>query len=378
MRLLLAWTALLCAAGPISAAEPFVIRNVRVFDGARMLPPTSVVVSGGRIQSIGRRVRTPAGAQIIDGRGKTLLPGLIDSHVHVRSAEDLKTALKFGVTTCLDMFTLHQLAADLRAEQAAGKAGGRAELLSAGTPATAPGGHGTEYGVAIPTLSRPEDAAAFVEARLAEGSDYLKIMKDDGSVFGFRRPTLDEATMGALIRAAHARGRLAIVHIATVGDAREALAAGADGIAHVHSGAPDAEVARAAAQHGAFWTPTLAVITHAAPPLLRDAALATVRGLRAAGVRILAGTDAPNPGTAYGESLHTEMELLVAAGLTPAEALTAATSDAASAYRLSDRGRIAVGLRADLVLVEGDPSREISATRRIAGIWLLGKQSFIP
>ena len=378
MRLLLAGTALLCAAGLLSAAEPFVIRTVRVFDGVRMLPPTSVLVAGGRIQSVGRGVRIPAGARIIDGRGKTLLPGLIDAHVHVRSAEDLKTALRFGVTTCLDMFTLYQMAAELRAEQAAGKAGGRAELFSAGTPATAPGGHGTEYGVAIPTLSRPEDAAAFVEARLAEGSDYLKIMKDDGSTFGFRRPTLDAETIGALIRAAHARGRLAIVHIATAGDAREALAAGADGVAHVHSGGPDADVARMAAQHGAFWTPTLAVITHDAPPSARDAALETVRGLHAAGVRILAGTDAPNPGTAYGESLHEEMKLLVAAGLSPLEALTAATSASASAFRLSDRGRIAVGLRADLVLVEGDPTRDIRATRRIAGIWLLGKVILIP
>ena len=108
-----------------------------------------------------------------------------------------------------------------------GMAPGRSDMLSAGTPATAPGGHGTEYGLAIPTLSSPDQAEAFVAARLAEGSDYPKIMQDDGSAFGFHRPTLDAATMGALIRAAHARGILAIVHIATVQDAREALAAGA-------------------------------------------------------------------------------------------------------------------------------------------------------
>jgi len=72
------------------------------------------------------------------------------------------------------------------------------------------------------------------------------------------------------------------------------------------------------------------------------------------------------------------MKLLVAAGLSPLEALTAATSASASAFRLSDRGRIAVGLRADLVLVEGDPTRDIRATRRIAGIWLLGKVILMP
>jgi imidazolonepropionase-like amidohydrolase len=369
---LLASAALLAAAGGLPAAEPVVIRNVLVFDGSRMLARTSVSIAGGRILGVGRDLRAPAGALIVDGSGKTLLPGLIDAHVHVRTTEDLVTALAFGVTTCLDMFTRHEMAAAARAEQAAGLAAGRADLLSAGTPATAPGGHGTEYGVPIPTLSRPENAQAFVDERLAEGSDYLKIIKDDGSAFGFRRPTLDAATMGALIRAAHARGRLAIVHIATAEDAGEALAAGADGIAHVHSGLPDSELARAAANRHVFWTPTLAVITHDAPAGARDAALAIVRSLRDAGVRILAGTDAPNPGTAYGETLHTELVLLVAAGLSPVETLAAATSGAAAAFGLTDRGRIAPGLRADLVLVKGDPSRDIGATRRIAAIWKQG------
>ena len=369
---LLVSAALFAAAEVLPAAEPVVIQNVRVFDGSRMLPRTSVAIADGCIAGVGRNLKIPARARIIDGRGKTLLPGLIDAHVHVRTTEDLAAALAFGVTTCLDMFTMHELAARARAEQAAGRADGRADLLSAGTPATAPGGHGTEYGVAIPTLSRPEEARAFVDARLAEGSDYLKIIKDDGSAFGFRRPTLDRATVAALIKAAHARGRLALVHIATVEDAREALGSGADGIAHVHSGLADAAVARAAAKGGAFWTPTLAVITHEAAGVKREAALGIVRGLHGAGVRILAGTDAPNPGTAYGETLHTELSLLVEAGLSPVEALAAATSAAAGAFRLVDRGRIAPGLRADLVLVEGDPSRDIGATRKIAAVWKHG------
>ena len=364
---------LLVACGSIlTAGEPFVIRNVRVFDGNRMLAPTSVSISGGKIQEIGSGIRPPAGARIIDGAGKTLLPGFIDAHVHVRTMDDLETVLAFGVTTCLDMFTLQELAARARAEQAAGKAVRRADMLSAGTPATAPGGHGTEYGVPIPTLSRAEEAQGFVEARLAEGSDYLKIMKDDGSAFGFRRPTLDATTVGALIRAAHARERLAIVHIATASDAREAIAGGVDGIAHVYAGAADPELARAASARAVFWTPTLAVITHDAPAASRAAAFAVVRGLEDAGVQVLAGTDAPNPGTAFGETLHTELELLVAAGISPANALGAATSAAAAAFRLADRGRIAAGTRADLVLVDGDPVLDIRATRRILMVWKEG------
>jgi hypothetical protein len=96
---------------------------------------------------------------------------------------------------------------------------------------------------------------------------------------------------------------------------------------------------------------------------------ATVRQLVTAGVPILAGSDAPNPGTAHGSALHRELELLVAAGLTPVQALTAATSTPAKAFRIDDRGRIAKGMRADLLLVNGDPTRDITATRDIAGIW---------
>ena len=98
-------------------------------------------------------------------------------------------------------------------------------------------------------------------------------------------------------------------------------------------------------------------------------ALDTVRQLRAAGVPILAGSDAPNPGTSHGAALHRELELLVQAGLTPAEALAAATSAPAKAFRLADRGRIAPGLRADLVLVAGDPTADVTATRNIVRIW---------
>jgi hypothetical protein len=87
---------------------------------------------------------------------------------------------------------------------------------------------------------------------------------------------------------------------------------------------------------------------------------------------MMAGTDAINPGTAHGASIHRELELLVAAGLSPTESLAAATSVPASIFRLSDRGRITPGLRADLVLVDSDPTSDIKATRKIVGVWKQG------
>ena len=99
-----------------------------------------------------------------------------------------------------------------------------------------------------------------------------------------------------------------------------------------------------------------------------------VRDLLAAHVPILAGTDSPNPGTAHGVSIHRELELLVRSGMTPNEALTAATSVPASVFHLDDRGEIAPGKRADLLLVKGDPTTDITATRDIVSVWKIGVQ----
>jgi imidazolonepropionase-like amidohydrolase len=97
-----------------------------------------------------------------------------------------------------------------------------------------------------------------------------------------------------------------------------------------------------------------------------------LRQLKQAGALIVAGTDAPNPGTTYGASLHGELEMYVEAGLTPAEALIAATSAPAQAFHLPDRGRIARGLRADLLLVNGHPDEDIRATRDIVAVYKEG------
>ena len=111
------------------------------------------------------------------------------------------------------MFTDYRFAQKMRAEQRAGNVATRADLFSAGTLATAPGGHGTEYGIAIPTIAGPDEARAFVDARIAEGSDYLKIVYDDGATYRMHMPTISRAILKALVDAAHARGKLAVVHI---------------------------------------------------------------------------------------------------------------------------------------------------------------------
>ena len=384
----------------------FVIRNARVFDGHKTLGQADVWIEDGKIKAVGRNLKVPSEIKIVDGSGDTLLPGLIDAHTHAFGSA-LKEAEIFGVTTELDMFTDAKYMQQIKREQAEGKDLELADLRSAGILATAPGGHGTEYGMQIPTLSSPAEAQAWVDARVAEGSDYIKIVIDDASTYGGHRPTLNKETLKALVDAAHKRGKLAVVHIGKQEDARVAIEAGADGLAHLFSdSAPQSDFAGVVASHHAFVVPTLGVLesvsgTPSGEPLTSDSRLAayltaddianlkrpfpkfstspnekyaeqTVRQLKALQVPVLAGTDAPNPGTGHGVSIHRELELLVRAGLTPSEALAAATSVPAMSFHLDDRGLIAPGKRADLLLVRGDPTQDILATRDIVSVWKVG------
>jgi amidohydrolase family protein len=338
------------------AAPPrrLLIAHGRIFDGTTVRN-ADVLVEDGIIRKVGSGFSAD-GASVVDARGKTLLPGLIDAHTHAYTDDALKQALVFGVTTELEMFGDPAQNRALRAREKAGDATGQADLRSAGTLATAPGGHGTEYGIPIPTLTRPEEAQPFVDARVAEGSDYLKIVVEDGKPFG-NIPTLAMPTVAALVSAAHARHLIALVHITTQRDARDVIAAGADGLAHIFfDGPPASDFGSFVLAHHAFVIPTLA---------LTD-------GMVAVHADILAGTDALNPMVVHGVSLHRELELLVRAGLTPLQALAAATSMPAARFGLADRGRIEPGRRADLVLVDGDPTVDIQRTRAIVAVWKRG------
>jgi len=387
------------------------VQDVRVFDGKAVHERRSVLFDDARVVDADFRGPAPAGARIVKGAGRTLLPGLIDAHTHAFRQFDLPVL--FGVTTQIDMFTAVPVMQDAKRSMAAGRHAGQADLFSAGTLATAPGGHGTQFGVPIPTLSSPGEAQAFVDARIAEGSDFIKIVLEAGGHGAGAMNSLDIATATALIEAAHRRGKLAVVHVSTEHDARAALEAGADALVHLFLGpAPDPtavdSLARLAKRKNAFVIPTFTVMESMAgvrgDDLLGNADLAALveregattlkarygqqarpqllampkavtAALARAGVPILAGTDAGNAGTLYGISMHRELAALVEAGLTPTAALAAATSAPATAFRLGRRGCIATGCKADLLLVEGDPTRDITATRRIVEVWKDGQSA---
>jgi imidazolonepropionase-like amidohydrolase len=405
MRLTTLFAACLAAlsvAAPAWAQAPgFAITGVCVFDGEKVVPKATVVVQGGRVTAIGPNAKVPAGLAVVDGAGKTLLPGLIDAHTH-SFGPARADAIRFGVTTELDMFTHPSTLEGLKADREGLAQTNQSDLYSAGILATAPKGHGTEYGFEIPVLTQPSEADAWVAARIAEGSDYIKLVYAIGPR---TRPSIDKDTMAAVVAAAHKRGKLAVAHIQTTQDALTAIEAGIDGLVHIYADtAPDTAFYALAAKRKVFVIPTLSVLSGFSgsgegakladdpriKPLLTpeqaqqmrtpvrttafkmDVANGGVAALKAAKIDVLAGTDAGNPTTAHGATLHQEMALLVRAGLSPTEALRAATSLPARRFGLKDRGHVKVGERADLVLVDGDPTTTIEDTRAIAAVWKNG------
>jgi imidazolonepropionase-like amidohydrolase len=397
------------------------IVGARVFDGSEMIDGATVVADGDRIATISRSAEVPAGADVVAGHGSTLLPGLIDAHVHT-DRDGLRAALQFGVTTILEM--QGHWRSGQRADIA--QSDDVADLRSAGFGVTAPGGHPTQAypDRTYPGIGEPNDdgeiftapfapdpvaAVAIVGNLVRTGSDYIKIMIEDGSVMGTPGiAVLDPDTITAAARAAHDHGKLAIAHALTAAAARTAVSAGVDGLAHLFvDRAVTTDDMRAIRESGVFVTPCLVVNAsllgrsddafgtdlRVAPRLgdtesarLRDTfslysqgkwddVTSSVAALHTAGVDLLVGTDASpySPGVVHGVCVHHELQLLVAAGLSPLDALRAATSVTADRFKLGDRGRIQPGRRADLLLVHGDPATRISDTLSIRQVWRRGR-----
>ncbi|MGO4108191.1 amidohydrolase family protein [Paenibacillus sp. YAF4_2] len=418
------------------------ITNVRIFDGYQIIAPRHIVIKGESIISVGGDI--PADATIIDGENSTLIPGLIDAHVHT-SIGGLRDALKFGVTTELEMngdFTKRGREIQLK------NVDDVADVRSAGTAITAPGGHPDELlpdgdeipefvlkeleklseedreamlaayahdHEEIPQVTTVEEAIKHVHTQVENGADYIKIMIEEGTVMGAPGlPVLSDEILKTAVDEAHKFDKLVIAHVLTALSSKAAIDFGVDGLGHLFIDRPKytSELVKSIADSGAFVTPCLvlnsSIIGNPASELANDPrvhsklspdwidilnssfntfpqgnmenSFKNVMDLHRAGVDILVGTDvAPVPvpnlgGLAHGASVHHEMQLLVKAGFTPIEALQSATTKPARCFGLHDRGRITEGARADLILINGDPTTNISDTLSIKSVWFNGSQ----
>lgn len=255
----------------------FTIVDARIFTGDAVIAHGHVVVQDGLITTVasGNPSETDAAAApIISAAGHTLLPGLIDAHVHCHGTRvsGLERALRFGVTTVMDMhnerdsFMALKTIAARRKDLADFKCAGRAATIDGGWPAPVvlakdSGPWGQALVAKWVKLATPDDARAFVTANIADGADYIKLMQEGGAAMGhtFTTPSLELQT--AVVQAAHVAGKVAVAHALALDDTLLALRAGVDGMTHTfYDRAPTAEVIDAYKQARAWCNPTLVTI----------------------------------------------------------------------------------------------------------------------
>jgi imidazolonepropionase-like amidohydrolase len=436
MRLAMCALLLAAAASAQTPAPSGRGSGVVIFDGARLIGAGAgapiehgtLLVQNGRIVKVGAGpgdVKAPTGAKRVDLTGKTVMPALVDTHVHLGyqvgttfSAENytretlldqLNRYAYAGVAAVLSLGTdPGALPSQIRQDQKAGRAGG-ARFLTAGRGIAAPNAgpgtpelKGSAYGVVTEA-----DARRAVREQVAQNVDFIKIWVDDrnGSV-----EKLSPALYRAVIDEAHTHHTRVIAHVFYLDDAKALARAGADGFAHlVRDREADAELVSLIKSRGMFVMPNLAISengAHAEPPawlgdpLLRDTApadvIARVREsyarrspegvaraqrtyagmqrslakLNAAGVTIVLGTD---DGAVrdhfYAYTAHRELTLMVEAGMSPAQVLAAATRTSAGVLRLTDLGTLESGKRADFLVLDANPLDDIANTTKIAAVY---------
>lgn len=360
-------------------SEPITtIKNVRFFDGEKLSDPTMVSFSNGVIIE-----PTEKADNIIDAEGGTLLPGFIDSHIHLDHLDNLKDATKWGITTMIDMKTeSYELVNELRNQE------GLTDIRSSLRQVISP--YGPVFKQVLGELDfatrTPEDARKRIDEQVAQGADFIKLVIE-------QPPLVEEAmpneTVQEAVNYAHKKGKQVFVH-ATRNSAYElAVNSGADVLNHLPKDELlTPEIIKTIKDKNIYVVPTLIMLKGTIESdKKRDPnnkgdmsfALQNLSNLYKAGVTIIAGTDA-NKGNKmnyilHGPTLHTEFELMSEAGMSNVDILRSATIVPAGKLKFSDRGSIEVGKRADLVLIKGNPLEDIKNTQNIQKVWIKGVEA---
>jgi imidazolonepropionase-like amidohydrolase len=405
--------ALLGLAANFSSANPIAITNVRIIDGNGGVPIEhgTIVVEGQRIVAIGGSsdVRVPAGSRRIDGNGGSVLPGLADMHVHLLGGTDgvgldilgyqkyMNALLYAGVTTVMDTGNVEPFVLQLRAAVRAGLVLGPriycvGPILDGADPV---------WPALSIAISSKDQVPRIVESLAAEKVDFIKLYVG-----------LSDQLVHTISVEAKKRNLRTIIDQWRRNGSADIAEEGIAGFAHFPGHRISDETIATIKAHNVFMISTLAVqesslgrrfadLSFLDNPLIADTtpkyaldslrkqyaglsaeqlaaksdytmhvdlkgAESNVPRLRDAGILFAAGTDAVYPGDFQGEGLHRELELLVESGLTPLEAITTATKNAAAIVNASNEwGTLEAGKLANLIIVDGQPDKRISDTRRI-------------
>jgi len=385
--------------------------NGRLIDGTGSEPveKATIVANGNLITTVGPEISYPKGASVVNIEGLTIMPGLIDCHLHVggfvtddpdwqfsflyflpffwdyfRSfANRRKSAIDNGVTTIRSAGDNYPHIIQLRHKIEAGKLTGP-RILAAGPIFTGPGGHpaGTiykrnRYAAEHATRQVDDTEGARKEVRkLAEGGvDCIKAVysKINPMDLTHEVPQLAINVLEAIVDEAHKYYLKVMVHTGSPNDIRDAVNVGADSIEHgILPGRDSTEfqdyVIRMMRDRGTYYVPTLAIAWAGKkmyPDILADSQKA-LKQLQDAGIKIALGTDSGAPGVVIGKAVHKELELMVEAGLSPMEAIMAGTKNAADNLgKGSQLGTIEEGKLADMIVVPKDPLKDITNTTGI-------------
>jgi imidazolonepropionase-like amidohydrolase/predicted enzyme related to lactoylglutathione lyase len=383
-----------------------IIQNARVIVGnGEVLPSASVVIEAGRILEVSTQAVESADDRVIDAAGKSLMPGLIDTHLHIfysfekgepvyramlenQAPAQMTNFLKAGVTTIKSMNDPLDIVLELRQRLRDGKIQGP-RLLTVGPDFTAPDGHPAITLCAgdpwlrsqmVVEADDPEQARQEVRRLAAAQVDAIKLIYQGGEMDTFNsRVTLQKlpaAVMQAVIDEAHRQCLRATVHVWYEPDAIEALEAGADGLEHVLVGVDlsDYRLVQLFQEQQAFYVPTLQVMGLSANKELLPTSMRNLKVIADEGVRIALGTDMHCAFQTGGLMEIEELELMQKAGLSAGQVIVAATRNAAEHLGLlAELGTVEAGKLADLILVDGDPSRDISEIRKVAAVFQAGE-----
>src|SRR5215469_7405170 len=418
-------------------AQTVLFEGARIIpgDGTAAIENGALLVVGGHVERIGRKgdIAPPMGAARIDLDSKTIMPAIVSAHVHPGfqrglsySAEnfnretildDLNRALYFGISTVVSHgIEKGDVMYQIRADQAAGRLGG-ARLMLAGRGIGAPNagpGAAAYAGIAY-EITTQDEARSAVSELAARKVDAIKIWVDDR---GGRAPSLPIALSRTVIDEGHRLGFKVSAHVFYHKDAVELADAGVDNFAHlVRDTVMSDALIGTMNQKGIYVMPNIGAperATHTAVPawfdepylagLLRDTVPAdviarirtsftsrdaataarnrqnyailqkSVAKLAAAGARVILGCDTGLEDHPFGFAEQKELQMMAEAGMAPGQVIVAATSRSAAFLGLADRGTVAPGKRADLLVLDANPLDDIRNTRRISAIYLAGKE----
>jgi imidazolonepropionase-like amidohydrolase len=368
----------------------------------------------GRIEAVGAAedMRVDDGDEVLRRPGETLLPGLINMHVHLslasdnapfvpymeahsdaalvlRAAHNARVSLEAGITTVRDCGARRTTVLELRDAQASGLLPA-ARIVSCGWPLTISGGHMRPFGGEV---DGELGGRQMVRRIISAGADFIKVAGSGGGTPGSitDRPSFLPDELEEIVRTARGLGRRVTMHCTATAAIANALAARVDSIEHGYFSAPgavlafDEPIADGLAAAGIPITPTLQV-TRDMVELLpagpdreiwqrrREAQMEMIRRLHQAGVHLLVGSDAGWRFTRF-DNLWRELDELVSCGVSPLEAIYGATGAAAAAIGLADEfGTLRPGLSADLLLVSGEPARDVRRLADVRAVYCQGRR----